>query len=200
MKALSDLYKELVNMYSYEVEMSGALHQWNEFLKKTTKGSKSPKVFVGRDDPNSPNATFQYVKPAAELISSSAKNGAHETTLRRSVIALTYSLWEDQYRQRIAYECRLGHKNRIKSDVFRDVNRYRQAVLHAGGRLIGKPTVINFFKQGEEVLLTDDHMYQLFSILMNELNRIGKVYYKQDPRFSLNLPLYNQGTSPHPSD
>lgn len=176
--------------------MSGALHQWNVFLEKANKGSRSRKMYVGRGDPNNTGATFQYVKLVNELIRSSAKNGAHENTLRRSVIAMTYALWEDQYRQRIAYECKLENKNQIESDVFRDMNRYRQAVLHAGGRLVGSPTVIKFFKQGEEVLLTDDHMYQLFSILTDELNRLGKVYYTQDPQFSLDQPLYTRGTGP----
>ena len=108
---------------------------------------------------------------------------------RESVIAFSYALWEDQYRGRIAHECKLANKNKIKSDVFYDLNKYRQAILHSGGRLAAEPKVIRFFNRGEEVLLTDDHMYELFSLLVGELNRLGREYYRQDPQFSLDRPL-----------
>ena len=185
MQALNDLYAEIINMYGYEAEMSGALHQWNEMLKKMNQGSKTRKLFVGRSDPSSPGATFHYVKPFRDLISASAKNGVHQNTLRRSVVAMTYALWEDQYRQRIAYECGKPRKNEIESDVFYDLNKYRQAILHARGTLVGKTKVIGFFEPGEEVLLTDEHIYQLFVNLIDELNRIGRTYYNHDPEFSL---------------
>ena len=189
MKALVDLQREILNLYAYEVEMCGAIHQWNKMLKTVSKGSKTGKMFVGRSDPNDPNAKYQYAKSFRDLISASSKNGTHENTLRRTVVALTYSLWEDQYRKRIAYECGKDDRNDIKSDVFHDLNKYRQAVLHAGGRLVGTPKVIRFFGNGEEVLLTEEQMYKLFSIITDELNRIGRVYYDHDPNFSLDQPL-----------
>ena len=196
MQALFDLYEDIVGMYAYDTEMSGALHQWCTHLKTKIKDRKRPsqKIFFGRNDPNHPDAQFQYSKTVDRAITDSAKNGAHTNTLRRSVIALTYAIWEDQHRQRIAYECQLSDKNRLESDVFHDLNRYRQAILHAGGRLVGEPKVIKFFRSGEEVLLTDDHMYELFSILISEINRIGEVYYKKNPKLKLDQTLHSNRT------
>ena len=183
-------------MYAYHEEMCGALNQWCTHLKTKIKKPKLPnqKIFFGRNNPNHLDAKFQYSKIVDRAITDSAKNGTHENTLRRSVIALTYAIWEDQHRQRIAYECQLSDKNGVESDVFHDLNRYRQAILHAGGRLVGEPKVIKFFRSGEEVLLTNDHIYELFSILINEINRIGEVYYKKNPKVTLDQTLQSNRT------
>ena len=143
MQALTNLCNELVALYGYEVEVCAALHQWSEHLKVVLKHKKTKTMFFGRDDPNDPQAKFQYAKSFDDLIHASRKNGIHVNTHRRSVVILIYAIWEDQYRGRIAYECGLPNKNGIESDVFHDVNKYRQAVLHAGGRLVGEPKVID---------------------------------------------------------
>ncbi len=194
MQALFDLHEDILDMYAYHTEMSGALHLWHTHLRTKIKNPKRPnqKIFFGNDDPNDPTTKFQYSKTVDKAIADSSKNGTHINALRRSVIALTYAIWEDKYRQRIAYECQLSDKNRVESDVFHDLNRYRQAVLHAGGRLVGEPKVIKFFRSGEEVLLTNDHIDKLFSILITEINRIGKAYYKEDPKVTLDRPLHNK--------
>ena len=189
MQALVDFNNELENMYAYHVEISSALLTWNAELKRLYNGSPTQKMWVGRDGPNNPDKTYQYAKFLTEIISTSSKNGAHANTLSRSVIALTYSIWEDKYRARIAHECQKDTKNEIESDVFHDLNKYRQAVLHAGGRLVGNPKVMKFCKSGEEVLLSEKNIHDMFVALTNELNRIGRDYYGQDPGFSLNKPM-----------
>ena len=55
--------------------------------------------------------------------------------------------------------------------------------------MVDSPKVLTFFKKGEQVLLTEDHIYELFSILITEINSIGKTYYKQDPKLTLDVPL-----------
>ena len=191
MRALFDLHADVLDMYAHHEEVCTALHHWGELLKRFPRAPKNPdpKVFFGKDKPKAQDAKFQYSKNVDALIADSAKNGVHASMLRRSVITLTYSIWEDQYRQLIAYECGLSHKNDIQSDVFHDLSRYRQAILHAGGRLVDTPKAIMFFNKGDQVLLTHDHIYEIFSILVEELNRIGEVYYKQGPRLTLDVSL-----------
>ena len=188
MKAITDLYEEFVSLYGYYLEVREAVRKWRDFLTTNMK-YRDKRLFFGPGDPNRPNATYQYVRTFAWLIDASDDNGINVSIHRRSVIAFSYALWEDQYRGRIAHECKLANKNKIKSDVFYDLNKYRQAILHSGGRLAAEPKVIRFFNRGEEVLLTDDHMYELFSLLVGELNRLGREYYRQDPQFSLDRPL-----------
>ena len=198
MQAIIDLHRDVLEMYAYHAETCGAIHFWNKSLKGLAEESKNPDqtLFVGKGDPNSKDAKYQYKKTVVKAIADSAENGTHERILRRSVIAMIYATWEDQYRQQIAYECNLDEKNEIKSDVFHDLNKYRRAILHAGGRLVDAPNVIQFFKRGEQVLLTKYHIDELFSILINEINRIAQIYYNQDPKLTLDVPLYQ----PPPTD
>ena len=188
MKAITDLYDEFVSLYGYYLEVREALRKWRDFLEKRME-SRDKRLFFGSGDPNRPNATYKYVRTFGWLIDASDDNGINVSTHRRSIIAFSYALWEDQYRRRIAHECNRATKNEIKSDVFYDLNRYRQAILHSGGRLTDEPKLIRFFNRGDEVLLTDDHMYDLFVLLVGELNRIGREYYGQDPRFTVDRPL-----------
>ena len=162
MNALIGLYEELLAIYGYEIQMSAALHQWHGFLKKLskTKGKhrgSTKKLFFGSGAPNDPNAAYNFVGTFSRLTSASEKNGVNAAITRRSVIALAYSLWEDRYRRKVAEECELSGKSDVDSDVIHDLNKYRQAILHAGGRLDREPTVIKFFRRGEQVSLTDDH-------------------------------------------
>ena len=189
MKALKDLHDELVAIYGYQVEVCAALHQWHEYLSGRRRKIPATQMYFGRDIPTRQDSKYQYAPTVAYLINASKKNGINARIHRRGVVALTYAIWEDQYRSKIACECGLANKNEVKSDIFYDLNRYRQAILHAGGVLVGKPKVIHLFKPGDEVLLTDDHMYQIFSHLIDELNRIGKTYYGQDPQLSLDKSL-----------
>ena len=104
---------------------------------------------------------------------------------------MTYALWEEEYRPEIAIECGLTSKDDVKSDVFHDLNKYRQAILHVSGRLDREPSVIHFFSEGEVVSLTKDHMHDLFSYLISDLNRIGETYYEVNLGLSLDKPLHD---------
>ncbi|MCY4519254.1 MAG: hypothetical protein OXC13_00575, partial [Caldilineaceae bacterium] len=42
-------------------------------------------------------------------------------------------------------------KNDVQSDVFHDLNKYRQAILHRSNRLGSKPKALPYFKEGDEV-------------------------------------------------
>ncbi len=190
-----DLHDELVAIYGYYLEISQALIKWCNFLKHEVASPNQThlgnRMSFGRVNPNDPNASYQYVRTVQYLINASEKNGITSHIHRRSVIALAYAIWEDRYRNRIAKECNLAHKNEMKSDVFYDLNKYRQAILHGNGKLDKEPKVIRFFKKGDVVSLSDNQMNELFSTLIEELNRIGKTYYHRDPQFSLDKPLNN---------
>ncbi len=101
------------------------------------------------------------------------------------VIAFAYALWEDEYRAKIAKECDLPHKRDVNSEVFYDLNKYRQAILHASGRLDREPSVMKYVREGEIVELSEEQMYDLFKTLIEELNYISTTYYKEPASFSI---------------
>ena len=118
------------------------------------------------------------------------EGGRNVRLCRNGVIALTYALWEENYRETIAKECGLACKNEVLSDVFQDLNKYRQAILHRGGRLDRELVKMGVFAKGDVVSFTKDQMRDLFAQLIEELNRIGEEYYGQDPGFTLDKPLH----------
>ena len=192
MQALKDLSKDLIGLYSYAAEASIAfltLHGELSRVRDESKLDTRQRVKFGKGSPNNPGAKYQYTKTYGRLLKDFARDGPHFQLHRKSAIALAYAMWEDQYRRKIAEECGMADKNEIKSDVFQDLNKYRQAILHRGGTLDREPKIIRFFKKGDPVSFTSDHMHELFSILIDELNQIGKTYYGQNPQFSFDKLL-----------
>ena len=78
----------------------------------------------------------------------------------------------------------------MESDVFQDLNRYRQAILRQGARLDKNPSTMCFFSKGDRVAFTEDQMHELFARLIEELNRLGETYYDQNLGFTLDKPLW----------
>ena len=152
------------------------------------------RVFFGNDNPSRPDALYQVARTFRDLIDDANEGGRNLRLLGNSVIVHAYSLWEDTFRAAIAAECGLA-KDDIESDVFQDLNKYRQAILHVDGRLDRQPKVLTFFKMGKVVSFTQDQIQHLFAGLISELNRIGKTYYGQDPGLSLGKHLNRPGRS-----
>ena len=191
MQAILGFYHRLTDLYEFQVETEMAIRLWAERLGNmatTGRSTLDNRMFFGKDDPNSPDALYHAVRTYRDLIHDAGEGGRNLRLHRNGVIAIAYSLWEDSSRGAMASECNLS-KNAIKSDVFQDLNKYRQAILHVDGKLDRKPKVMKFFKVGEVVSFTQGQMDHLFADLISELNRLGKTYYDQDPGLSLDKSM-----------
>ena len=191
MKELENFHDEIIDIYGYMVQVGAAIGQWNKLLisqigsHQTTPDNA---MFFGKDNPSRPGARYQYKRSFKELVTASSKDGITSVVHRRSVVVLLVASWEDRYRKRIANECGLT-KDDLTSDLFHDLNRYRQAILHASGKLRAKPKILPFFHRGDRVSLTDDQMDSIFRLLIDELNRIGTEFYGRNPAFDLDKRL-----------
>ena len=63
-----------------------------------------------------------------------ASGGLDARFLGHMMVALLYGAWEDNYREKVALS--LGHskKNELKSELFQDINKLRQAIQHNSGK------------------------------------------------------------------
>ena len=193
MKELANFHDELIDIYGYMVQVGAAIGQWHKILATQVNSRRTRPtntMFFGSDDPSAPGAKYQYRRTFAELIEASAQKGITSNVHRRSVVVLVVASWEDRYRKRIAEECGV-RKNTLTSDLFHDLNRYRQAILHAGGKLREEPKALRLFEKGDEVTLTNDQMDTIFREIIDELNRIGTELYGKNPRFSFDKQLGN---------
>ena len=192
MKALRECHADVIDLYGYKLQVAIALSFWHKELGKMISSgptTRSNQLSVGPSDPNRPGATYQYRRNIGYLLDASASDGTTSVIHRRSVVTLLYAAWEDLHRSRIAKEIGLNCKNDLKSDVFRDVNVYRRAIMHASGKLQDEPKIFNFFKKGEEVSLTSQHIDLIFRGVVDELNHIGIEHYQTDPQFSFDHPM-----------
>ena len=193
MIGLRRFHDELVTIFasSIETEMGfRLLVKWLGEVESDPRVEPSFTVQVGEGDPHLASTKYHYEKPLEELIRDSKEGGTNVRLHRNGVISLAYALWEEEYRAIIAQECGLRCKNEVESAVFQDLNKYRQAILHRGARLDRKPSIMIFFTIGDWVSFTEDQMHELFSRLIEELNRIGETYYGQNPGFTLDKPLW----------
>lgn len=196
MEELARFHRELTDTYGYYAQVNAAIGFFRDYLNDLPAGSLSADspVLFGVGDPNRPDASYQYRRTVSEVAADLSPNGRVRAVHLRSVIVLVVALWEDSYRGRIARELGLRDKNVLKSDVFRDLNKYRQAILHAGGTLREEPRALRIFRLGEQVLLTTEHMEQIFSTVVDELNKIREEHYGQCPKFRFDAPLHGLQT------
>lgn len=93
-----------------------------------------------------------------------APGGLNARYLSQMFVALLYGAWEDRYRERVASG--LGHptKNGLKSDLFQDINKLRQAILHNQGKAtedVEKAKVIHWFRRDEDIFISRERARQL---------------------------------------
>ena len=197
MNALTEFHRELVAIYGYGVQVSTALMFWHQWLnKQVSSHTRTPdnEMFFGKSDPNDPDAFYVYRRTFGYLLAASKPNGDTSVIHRRNLVTLLYTSWEDRHRGKIAKEAGLEDKNELGSDVFGDVRRYRHAIMHTRGRLRVEPKVFRFFRKGDKVTLTADHMDIIFRTAIGDLNRIGKEYFGTNPRFNFETPMRIQGS------
>ena len=193
MNALKECHRDIVDIYGYAVQVVTAVGFWHQMLEgwiDTGVARPNYPISFGIGDPNQPNAMYSYERTLRYCLEASAKEGSIMVLHRRSLVVLLYSAWEDNHRGRVAGEIGLKSKNDLKSDVFGDVRAYRRAIIHASGKLVTKPKVLPFFKKGEEVDFTCEHIDHIVIAIVEELNRIGTDYYGTNPNFTFEQPLH----------
>ncbi len=196
MEALTDFHRRLTDVYATSVEIEAGIIRFSEWLRelelelaKADRNKLQKPIAVIRGDPNSLSTTFQFKKTTGQLRVASMEEGRNIQFHRKGVIALTYALWEDDCRGKIASECNLSSKDEVISAVFADLNKYRQAILHVNGRLDRDPEILKFFVKGDVVEFSETQMHDLFAQLVEELNRIGGEYYEANPGFTFDSPI-----------
>ena len=150
--ALEGLFQNLVELYAFQVETTMAylklIQHFEEAVAKEGSIKLSNKVKIGAGNPNLPSTKYEYEKTWERLICDSKEGGLNVRLHRNGVVALAYALWEDEHRQLIADECCKENKDQIKSEVFADLNKYRQAILHASGILDKEPVQAKYISKG----------------------------------------------------
>jgi hypothetical protein len=93
-----------------------------------------------------------------------APGGLDTRFLSQMLVALLYGAWEDRYRESIASSIGHSKKNALRSDLFQDINKLRQAILHNQGKAtqdVENAKIIRWFRRGEEIFISHERAQQL---------------------------------------
>ena len=120
-----------------------------------------PTIYIGIGDPNSP-ASEQYARwPMSKALEQIAHNGPIDTRLGQQWIVFIFTLWEHEYRKRlaVAHGC---SEDELVYPLLGDVRRLRNDVVHHHGIATvpntGKCEVLrHWFPPGETISLRGEH-------------------------------------------
>ena len=89
-----------------------------------------------------------------------------------------YQYWEDYYRGLFAQSLDVS-KNDLALDIFGDLRLFRHSILHH--RAIALPEIerckiLRWFKDGEEIILTEEQIQTIIYNVKTELNSITERY------------------------
>jgi hypothetical protein len=133
--------------------------------------------FYGEGDPNSPGSKILIQATQGAVKVRNAKNGVNAAFLARMLIVAVYQLWDEHYRAQFAQTVGKTTAD-IKSDLFGDLRRYRQSIVHNRSIAISDVTnnkVLKWFVPGELINPTGPHIQTLIGLIKDEIDLIGAV-------------------------
>lgn len=141
-------------------DLQGLVHGMVQDGKTVDKALASTLLHGEGDEPTP--ASVRHVSPLGERIEACSPGGFNERTLSGLCVVSIYSHWEDKTRGEIAKALGI-EQNAVRSGLFSDIRRMRNALLHAGGRIdTTKPfEVLQWFKCGDVIVLTPDRFHEV---------------------------------------
>ena len=98
-----------------------------------------------------------------ELKQRNQKNGENARFLGAMCVVSIYQFWEVRFRNEVAAELGVSRQS-LQHNLFGDIRLIRIAILHHGGiagKEIEKCTLLKWFKEGDEIRIDEDKMYDL---------------------------------------
>lgn len=126
-------------------------------------------------DPTTPAAKVLIPMLQGDVKRRNGPGGANAFFLARMLIVATYQIWEEHYRGMLAVERGVG-KDEIVSDLFGDLRRYRQAIVHHRSIAMAsviKNRVLHWATAGSPIEPSRTEMQQLLSGIREEVERLA---------------------------
>ena len=133
---------------------------------ETQAGSKSwdEPIYFG----DGPPATCENVAHATTIgdrIGRNACDGENCTFVSNMAVVSIYGYWEDHFRAEIAKA--LGkEKNQVASDIFGDIRRLRQSIVHHRGialKDVESCKVLQWFSENDQIFLSETMYIQMLA-------------------------------------
>ena len=128
-----------------------------------------PMLYVSDGNPNLPSTKIQGGWRKSVFLEKAHRDGEFETMLSQQWIVLVFSLWETEYRTRLAsaHHC---DRNLLQYSILGDLRQLRHDILHNRGLAskehTGKCEIMSdWFELGQTISLTSDQI----ATIINEI-------------------------------
>lgn len=125
----------------------------------------------GTGHPRQPASRVVHSCTQGEYRQRNAEGGRNHKVMGQLCLAQMFGFWEDCYRDRLAGECGIK-RNDVKLDIMGDLRLLRNSIIHHRGiakKEIEKCKLLNWFREGEEIVLTPQHFEQVVAKLREDL-------------------------------
>lgn len=166
---LAELNGDLNDLTAAHTFATAGLVRIREFFSQmpTIPENPDPLIRIGTGDPNTPEARQYAQWRRSEAIEQTRPHGTVETRLGQQWITLLYSLWEHEYRPRIAAAHNRDPRDE-KYPLIGDLRLMRNDVIHHRGVATssntGRCEVLQWFQPGETISLKGEHFEEFIRI------------------------------------
>ena len=167
-RSLDDIYGLFINVGLAYLHINDRLGQI------IPNSSDDNTIHFGNGDPNDPSAKIHLSVNIREFKNNIKPGGRDSILITNLCIVSIYQLWEDHYREKIAKAKGLK-KSELKSDIFGDLNRIRQAIIHHNNKKISefsKIKILNYMKEREQVFFKREEFDELIVKIKGELKKL----------------------------
>jgi hypothetical protein len=89
-------------------------------------------------------------------------------------LVLFYQYWDDHYRKEIAKYKGYSNEIKLQSDLFGEIRHMRNSIIHHNSIAkieVSKSKLLKWFAEGEEIIIDDPKMEQLYSLINYEIGK-----------------------------
>ena len=140
----------------------------------------------GRGDVNTDAALILHQSTQGELKERNSHGGANDRSMSRLLLIVIYQFWEDHYREGFAKAVGVD-KNAIVSDIFGDIRRIRNDIIHHQNTATvdgAKCKLLKFFKPGDEIYLSSDQAKLIIQNIRKALDDLSQQFLGRDGGFA----------------
>lgn len=181
MHSIEEFYEEtrLLFCFYFVGEMGAAKTKevLNQIIQTYGYDTRKSRMFYGKDaEPLPPEelpksgGLFQFF---GEIFDGIEEDGFFKQRLADSIIIYLFHLWEEKYREKLILPN--GKSAAQNSDLMGDLRLIRNCIIHnkrIGNESIERCKILHWFSKGDKIVITQDHIYELWKRLFQEYFQI----------------------------
>jgi hypothetical protein len=188
---LREFMVEIKEVFGWATEVSYAIaREHHTLLELKRNNPDQPNIRNSYSLKQSDGSEVSHHESHSDDIAERMKpDGESIRRLRNASIVYFYTLWEDNYRDKLA-KLIGGKRNDVTSDLFGDLKDYRHAIAHSHGRLAVTPKVLTMVKRHEQVSLSHEQFAGIFQAISSELSRLALDHFGLDLTFHTPIQVF----------